>query len=69
MAFPKQWRFLTHKAVKEKTVRNYEVVFVAAPTLTSEELEGFINHIQTVVEGKNGKVVKDRQLGKEIPGL
>jgi small subunit ribosomal protein S6 len=46
-------------------VRNYEVVFVAAPTLTSEELEGFINHIQTVVEGKNGKVVKVDNWGKK----
>jgi len=46
-------------------VRNYEVVFVAAPTLTSEELDGFINHIQTVVEGKNGKVVKVDNWGKK----
>jgi small subunit ribosomal protein S6 len=45
-------------------VRNYEVVFVAAPTLASEELDGFINHIQTVVEGKNGKVVKIDNWGK-----
>jgi small subunit ribosomal protein S6 len=46
-------------------VRNYEVVFVAAPTLTSEELDRFINHIQTVVEGKNGKVVKIDNWGKK----
>lgn len=46
-------------------MRNYEVVFVAAPTLTSEELDGFINHIQTVVEGKNGKVVKVENWGKK----
>jgi small subunit ribosomal protein S6 len=46
-------------------VRNYEVVFIAAPTLTSEELDGFINHIQTVVEGKNGKVVKVENWGKK----
>jgi len=46
-------------------VRNYEVVFVAAPTLASEELDGFINHIQTVVEGKNGKVVKVDNWGKK----
>jgi len=46
-------------------VRNYEVVFVAAPTLSSEELDGFINHIQTVVEGKNGKVVKVDNWGKK----
>jgi len=50
---------------KEKTVRNYEVVFVAAPTLESEELDGFIDHIQTVVEGKNGKVVKVDNWGKK----
>lgn len=46
-------------------MRNYEVVFVAAPTLTSEELDGFINHAQTVVEGKNGKVVKVDNWGKK----
>ena len=46
-------------------MRNYEVVFVAAPTLASDELEGFINHIQTVVEGKNGKVVKVDNWGKK----
>lgn len=46
-------------------MRNYEVVFVAAPTLTSEELDGFINHAQTVVESKNGKVVKVDNWGKK----
>jgi small subunit ribosomal protein S6 len=46
-------------------VRNYEVVFVAAPTLASDELDGFINHIQTVVESKNGKVVKVDNWGKK----
>jgi small subunit ribosomal protein S6 len=46
-------------------VRNYEVVFIAAPTLTSEELDGFINHAQTVVESKNGKVVKVDNWGKK----
>ena len=46
-------------------MRNYEVVFVAAPTLTSEELEAFINHAQTVVESKNGKVVKIDNWGKK----
>jgi small subunit ribosomal protein S6 len=61
-AFPKQWRFIT---LEENIVRNYEVVFVAAPTLTSEELDGFINHIQTVVESKNGKVVKVDNWGKK----
>lgn len=46
-------------------MRDYEVVFVAAPTLTSEELESFIKHIQTVVEGKNGKLVKIDNWGKK----
>jgi small subunit ribosomal protein S6 len=46
-------------------VRNYEVVFVAAPTLTGEELESFINHAQTVVESKSGKVVKVDNWGKK----
>ena len=46
-------------------MRNYEVVFVAAPTLTGDELDSFISHIQTVVEGKNGKVVKVDNWGKK----
>ena len=46
-------------------MRNYEVVFIAAPTLTSEELDGFIGHVQTVVESKNGKVVKVDNWGKK----
>jgi small subunit ribosomal protein S6 len=46
-------------------VRTYEVVFVAAPTLSNEELEAFINHTQTVVEGKNGKVIKVDNWGKK----
>ena len=46
-------------------MRNYEVVFIAAPTLTSEELDAFINHAQTVIEGKNGKVVKVDNWGKK----
>ncbi len=46
-------------------MRNYEVVFVAVPTLTSEELDEFINHIQTVIESKNGKLVKVDNWGKK----
>ena len=46
-------------------MRTYEVVFVAAPTLTSEELDGFIKHAQTVVEGKNGKIAKVDNWGKK----
>ena len=45
-------------------VRTYEVVFVAAPTLTAEELDGFIAHVQSVAEGKGGKVVKVENWGK-----
>ncbi len=46
-------------------MRTYEVVFVAAPTLSSEELDAFINHAQSVVEGKNGKIVKVDNWGKK----
>ena len=46
-------------------MRNYEVVFIAAPAITSEELDAFINHAQTVIEGKNGKVVKVDNWGKK----
>ena len=46
-------------------MRTYEVVFVAAPTLSNEELEGFISHTQSVVEGKNGKVIKVDNWGKK----
>ena len=45
-------------------MRTYEVVFVAAPTLTTEELEGFIAHVQSTVEGKNGKILKVDNWGK-----
>ena len=46
-------------------MRTYEVVFVAAPTLTTEELDAFINHIRTVAEGKNGKIMKVDNWGKK----
>jgi small subunit ribosomal protein S6 len=46
-------------------VRTYEVAFIAAPTLTPEELDAFIAQMQTVVEGKNGKVVKVDNWGKK----
>jgi len=46
-------------------VRTYEVVFLTAPTLTSEELEGFTAQMQAVVEGKDGKVVKVDTWGKK----
>ena len=46
-------------------MRNYEVVFIAAPTLTGEELDAFINHAEAVIEGKNGKIVKVDNWGKK----
>jgi small subunit ribosomal protein S6 len=49
----------------EKPVRNYEVAFIAAPTLTPEELETFVAQMQAVVEGKGGKVVKVDNWGKK----
>ena len=45
--------------------RTYEVVFVAAPTLTPDELEAFIAQMQTVAEGKDAKVVKVDNWGKK----
>jgi small subunit ribosomal protein S6 len=49
----------------EESVRTYEVAFIAAPTLTTEELDGFIAQMQAVVEGKNGKVAKIDNWGKK----
>lgn len=46
-------------------MRTYEVAFIAAPTLTAEELDAFIAQMQTVVEGKGGKVVKVDNWGKK----
>lgn len=46
-------------------MRTYEVAFVAAPTLTPEELDAFIAQMRAVVEGKNGKVVKVDNWGKK----
>ena len=45
-------------------MRTYEVVFVAAPTISTEELDAFIAHVQGVVEGKNGKILKVDNWGK-----
>lgn len=46
-------------------MRTYEVAFIAAPTLTAEELDAFIAQMQTVIEGKNGRVVKVDNWGKK----
>ena len=46
-------------------MRVYEVVFVAAPTLSIEELEAFITNMQAVIEGRNGKLLKIDNWGKK----
>jgi len=46
-------------------VRTYEVVFVAVPTLTNEELDAFVAQMQGVVEGRAGKVVRIDSWGKK----
>ncbi len=46
-------------------MRTYEVVFIAVPTISTEELDAFINLMQSVVEGRNGKVVKVDNWGKK----
>lgn len=46
-------------------MRTYEVVFVAAPTVTTEELDAFIGLAQSVVESRNGKVLKVDNWGKK----
>lgn len=45
-------------------MRNYEVVFIAAPTLTTEELDAFIVQMQTVVQERKGKVTRVENWGK-----
>jgi len=46
-------------------VRTYEVVFIAAPTLTTEQLDAFVAQMQAVVQDKNGKVIKVDNWGKK----
>jgi small subunit ribosomal protein S6 len=46
-------------------VRTYEVVFIAAPTLTTEQLDAFVAQMQAVVQDKNGKVIKVENWGKK----
>lgn len=46
-------------------MRKYEVAFIAAPTISAEELDAFIAQMQTVAEGKNGKIVKVENWGKK----
>jgi small subunit ribosomal protein S6 len=49
----------------ERIVRTYEVVFIAVPTISTEELDAFIGLMQSVVEARNGKVVKVDNWGKK----
>ena len=46
-------------------MRTYEVVFIAAPTLTPEELTAFITQMETVVAGKDGKITRIENWGKK----
>lgn len=46
-------------------MRTYEVVFIAVPTISTEELDAFIGLMQSVVESRNGKVVKVDNWGKK----
>lgn len=46
-------------------MRTYEVAFIAAPTLTPEELDAFVAQMTAVVEGKNGTVTKVDNWGKK----
>jgi small subunit ribosomal protein S6 len=46
-------------------VRTYEVVFIAVPTISTEELDAFIGLMQSVVETRNGKVLKVDNWGKK----
>jgi small subunit ribosomal protein S6 len=45
-------------------VRTYEVIFIAAPTLSQEEVDAYIAQMQGVVEERNGRVVKIDNWGK-----
>ncbi len=46
-------------------MRTYEVGFITAPTLSNEELEAFVSQMQTVVQSRNGKVIKVDNWGKK----
>ena len=46
-------------------MRTYDVVFVAAPTMTGEELDAYTAQMKGVVESKGGTVVKVESWGKK----
>ncbi|MBI4482361.1 MAG: 30S ribosomal protein S6 [Acidobacteria bacterium] len=45
-------------------VRTYEVTFIAAPTLSKEEVENYTQQMKGVAEAKNGQVVNISDWGK-----
>jgi small subunit ribosomal protein S6 len=45
-------------------VRTYEVIFIATPTVTAEDLDAYVAQLQNVIEEKNGQVVKIDNWGK-----
>ncbi len=46
-------------------MRTYEVVFIAVPTISTEELDAFIGLMQSVIETRSGKVLKVDNWGKK----
>lgn len=46
-------------------MRTYEVAFIAAPTLSAEEVEAFITQVRTLVESRNGVIQKIDNWGKK----
>jgi small subunit ribosomal protein S6 len=45
-------------------VRTYEVIFIAAPAVTTEEVDAYVAQLQSVIEEKKGQVVKIDNWGK-----
>ena len=45
-------------------MRTYEVIFIATPTITSEEVDAYVAQLQTVIDEKGGQVVKIDNWGK-----
>lgn len=45
-------------------MRTYEVIFIATPTVTTEDLDGYLAQLQSVIEDMGGQVVKIDNWGK-----
>lgn len=45
-------------------MRIYEIVFIASPTLSKEEVDSYTDQVVKTIEGKNGKIIKIDKLGK-----